>query len=202
MQVLKLGLICGGPSPERGISLNSARSVLDHLAGEGIEIHPIYVDQFKQFYSISTAQLYSNTPADFDFKLLQAGVQLSEEALLLHLQSLDMVFPVIHGAFGEDGELQAFLEKNDIPFIASGSKACAAMFHKKAAAERLADAGYATLPSVLLRKGEDNQAAIDGFFNTHQLTRAIVKPVAGGSSIGVFSVDSAELAGGEISGTF
>ena len=40
----KLALICGGPSSERGISLNSARSLLDHLKSSSLEIIPIYVN--------------------------------------------------------------------------------------------------------------------------------------------------------------
>ena len=65
----KLAVICGGPSQERGISLNSARSVMDHLKSSSLAIIPLYVDRQKQFYLISPDQLYSNTPADFDFKL-------------------------------------------------------------------------------------------------------------------------------------
>jgi D-alanine-D-alanine ligase-like ATP-grasp enzyme len=55
---MKVALLCGGPSLERGISLNSARSVLDHLGDNDIEIIPIYFNQYKKPYHISTAQLY------------------------------------------------------------------------------------------------------------------------------------------------
>ena len=50
---MKIAVLCGGPSPERGISLNSARSVLDHLGGDDIEIIPIYFDYQKKPYRIS-----------------------------------------------------------------------------------------------------------------------------------------------------
>src|SRR3990167_8725779 len=79
---MKLGLLCGGPSLERGISLNSARSVLDHLGDASIEIVPIYFDHEKEAYRISTAKLYSNTPSDFDFKLKQTATPLNESALI------------------------------------------------------------------------------------------------------------------------
>ncbi len=68
---MKIALLTGGPSLERGISLNSARSVLDHLGSEDIEIIPIYFDNKKKAYKISCAQLYSNNPSDFDFKLAE-----------------------------------------------------------------------------------------------------------------------------------
>ncbi|URE41476.1 D-ala D-ala ligase N-terminus [Musa troglodytarum] len=66
---LRVGIICGGPSAERGISLNSARSVLDHIQGEDLHVSCYYIDCSLNAYAISPAQLYSNTPADFDFKL-------------------------------------------------------------------------------------------------------------------------------------
>jgi D-alanine--D-alanine ligase len=192
---LKIGLICGGPSLERGISLNSARSVLDHLNCKNVVICPIYVDLFKNFYQISTAQLYSNTPADFDFKLAQAAIKFNKKELIQYLQSMDIVFPVIHGVYGEDGTLQRFLESNDIPFIGCQSRSCANMFAKDRAAKILEQNGYATIPSRLLRMNDvNNEQIIRAFFFEHKLERVIIKPVAGGSSIGVFSASSIEEA--------
>ncbi len=60
MKKVNIALICGGPSAERGISLNSARSVMDHLQDEQIEIIPIYFDTHRNAYAISKSQLYSN----------------------------------------------------------------------------------------------------------------------------------------------
>src|SRR5580704_4394384 len=101
---MRIALICGGPSAERGISLNSARSVMDHLMPLGWEIAPFYVDTQKHFYRLSPSQLYSNTPSDFDFKLAQAAKPLSESEFIAELRKTDITFPAIHGAFGEDGE--------------------------------------------------------------------------------------------------
>lgn len=193
--LFKLAVICGGPSQERGISLNSARSVLDHVRSSLIEIIPIYVDSHKQFYQISPAQLYSNTPADFDFKLNQTAKKLDLEALKALLESVDLAFPVIHGAFGEDGELQELLEHYQIPFVGHSSACCKWMFRKHQAAETLRSHGFPTLPQVVLSKHMRNrQSIIDNFFKQYDLKRAIVKPTVGGSSIGVFSVRTPEEA--------
>jgi hypothetical protein len=70
---LRVALICGGPSAERGISLNSARSVLDHLKSEDVVVQCYYLNQDLQPFAISAAQMYSNTPADFDFKIGRLG---------------------------------------------------------------------------------------------------------------------------------
>ena len=191
----RVALICGGPSLERGISLNSARSVMDHL-GDVMHVVPFYVDQHKNFYQLDPALLYSNTPSDFDFKLMQTTKPLSEENLIKTLKDFDLVFPAIHGNFGETGELQLFLEKHDIPFVGSGSETCRNMYFKDRAAGILKEAGFNTLSSYypVLDDREKLTEEIQVFFVQHKIKRAVVKPIAGGSSIGVHSVVSAEQA--------
>lgn len=191
--MFQLAVICGGPSLERGISLNSARSLMDHLNGQGIVIHPIYVDFEKNFYSLSLIQLYSNTPSDFDFKLNQTAQKLSHIELLTVLKSVDLVFPAIHGAFGEDGLLQSLLEEAGIPFVGPSSETCKSMFNKNLASEILKNNNFSTLPSLLI-KDVSSITQIQEFFRSHSLTKAVVKPTAGGSSIGVFTVNSPEEA--------
>ena len=105
-----IGVLTGGPSLERGISLNSARSLLDHLASPTVRVVPIYFDQKRHAYRLSEAQLYSNTPADFDFQVQRLAKALTPKQLIAELKRCDLVFPAIHGAFGEDGEIQTVLE--------------------------------------------------------------------------------------------
>lgn len=190
---MNIALICGGPSPERGISLNSVRSVLDHLAQMDVHILPLYVDEKLNFYQISPAQLYSNTPGDFDFKLARVATVLPREKLEKILKSVDLVFPVIHGAFGEDGELQSMLEKIGVNYIGSPADACRRMFFKHNAQAELAAIGMDTLDSISFTQSEAADA-IAKFFAEKKLSRAVVKPVAGGSSIGVTSVATPEQA--------
>jgi D-alanine--D-alanine ligase len=150
-EFLRVAVLCGGPSLERGISLNSARSVLDHLGGQGVEIIPVYVNEHKEAYLISTAQLYSNTPSDFDFKLKTSGKKLTEKSLIKVLKKVNIVFLCIHGAFGEDGEVQSFLEKNKIPFIGSDSKSCKKAFDKYKANEYIRSLGFYAPESVVFK---------------------------------------------------
>ena len=192
---MKIALLCGGPSLERGISLNSARSVLDHLGGEGVEIVPIYFDHQRNAYHISRAQLYCNTPSDFDFKLKETGKPLSKQGLLRLLKQTDIAFPVMHGTFGEDGTIQSFLEKNGIPHMGSSSDACKKVFDKHKANELISERGFYTLPSIVLKIFKnDHEELITDFFKKHNIERAIVKPATGGSSIGVFSVGTVKEA--------
>ncbi len=191
---MRIAIVCGGPSAERGISLNSARSLLDHLSPQGWEIVPLYCDMQRRFFRLSTAQLYSNTPSDFDFKLAQSAYALTKEEFIRECRAADLVFPAIHGAFGEDGALQTLLEKNGIPFIGSPASTCTRMFDKASANTHLSRHGFATLPNCTFSaedKPEDIVARAGAFFRRHHLTQAVVKPTAGGSSLGVATVTSA-----------
>jgi len=189
--MFKLAIICGGPSKERGISLNSARSFLDHSIPLGIDLIPLYVDQDMHFYRLTTAQLYSNTPSDFDFKLKQIAIPLNEIELVSLLKEIDLVFPLIHGVYGEDGTLQAFLEQHDIPFVGSSSKVCKEIFNKQTARERLKKEGFSTLPSLHITSPT---TPVESFWIENQLSFAIVKPTLSGSSIGVTFVASPDEA--------
>lgn len=192
---ITIALVCGGPSRERGISLNSARSVLDHLQSDTVDIVPFYFDQYKKPYKLSQAQMYSNTPSDFDFKLKHTAKPLDASSLVRELKKTDIVFPVMHGTFGEDGTFQKFLEKNDIPYIGSTSAACARAFDKFIAQKFMAENGLPTISSVLIKKGDAKSAhALRAFFKISNKKRFIVKPTQGGSSIGVMSVSTVEEA--------
>lgn len=174
----KLALVCGGPSLERGISLNSARSVVDHLVNQNISISIFYLDQQQNIYLLSREHIYSNTPQDFDFKLNDL-TRLTNSAWLSMLKNAHLVFSVMHGEYGEDGEFQAFLEQHDIPFIGSGSEACRHMFFKDNASKLLRSVGWPTLPSSIVESPDDVK---DWLIKEKRL---VLKPAAGGSSIGV-----------------
>ncbi|XP_027176337.1 uncharacterized protein LOC113775590 [Coffea eugenioides] len=189
--ILRVGVICGGPSAERGISLNSARSVLDHIQGDDLQVSCYYIDYNLNAYAISSAQMYSNTPADFDFKLdslAQGFESLSEFARHL-AATVDIVFPVIHGRFGEDGGIQELLEKFNIPFVGTQSRECRKAFDKHDASLELERQGFVTAPSVLVQGSEMDEAELSKWFARYQLDteqgKVVVKPTRAGSSIGV-----------------
>lgn len=194
---MRIGLICGGPSAERGISLNSARSVMDHLIPLGWEVIPFYCDLDRQFYRLSSAQLYSNTPSDFDFKLGNMAQPLSESEFVDALDKTDIVLPVIHGEFGESGELQEFLEIHRLPFVGSSSKSCHLMFDKVIANRYMAKHGFITLPNCCIEENDAfdvrvqkvqnffEDVRLKEYFEDINIKKIVIKPSAGGSSIGV-----------------
>ncbi|KAL4346859.1 hypothetical protein GQ457_17G006130 [Hibiscus cannabinus] len=190
-RVLRVGVICGGPSAERGISLNSARSVLDHIQGEDLHVSCYYIDAHFNAFAISSAQVYSNTPSDFDFKLesLAQGFQSLSEFAEHLAGSVDIVFPVIHGRFGEDGGIQELLEKYNVPFVGTGSKECRQAFDKYDASMGLSKHGFVTVPSFLVQGSEVNPDELSEWFAGNHLDpntgKVVVKPARAGSSIGV-----------------
>ncbi|GJN10606.1 hypothetical protein PR202_ga28714 [Eleusine coracana subsp. coracana] len=189
---LRIGLVCGGPSAERGVSLNSARSVLDHIQGEDLVVNCYYIDSTMNAFAISPAQLYSNTPSDFDFKLESLAHKFhSLSDFAEHLAAtVDIVFPVIHGKFGEDGGIQELLEKANAPFVGTPSKECRRAFDKYNASLELSAHGFLTVPNFLVeQKDKLAKSELDEWFESVNMNKengkVVVKPTRAGSSIGV-----------------
>src|SRR5262249_51059058 len=156
------------------------------LEGDGVAIAPIvYFDTRRRPYLIQRPMLYSNTPGDFDFKLSQMARPLAAADLAAALAGCDLAFPVMHGAFGEDGEVQGLLEGMGVAYVGSGSAACRVAYDKSLAHQALAAAGFATVPSLLYtREGPPGGlgAAEDRARVAASATR-VAKPAAGGSSL-------------------
>lgn len=193
--MFNLLLICGGPSLERGISLNSVRSFYDNIGkSKDIQISVIFVDLYLNKYFVDETFLYSNTPSDFDFKLANESKKLSEEEFIDALKSASLVMPVIHGTYGEDGTIQKILEENNIPFVASGSSSCDLMYSKSNAENKiLRKYDFTTIPKLILNKYEDKISdKIKKFYNEFKLEKVVIKPVKGGSSFGVVLAEDFE----------
>ncbi|GAA3448844.1 hypothetical protein [Dactylosporangium matsuzakiense] len=186
--MVDVALLLGGPSEERGISLNSARSVADHLEGAVVTLTEIiFFDRQLRPYSIPRGLLYCNTPSDFDFKLAHEGRPLTEDELIERLRPAGLVFPVMHGEFGEDGQVQALLEKAGVPFVGTGAQACMTAFDKYQAKNALDAVGIGAVPAVLVHAGmsdaEAERVVAEAFPDEAKL---VLKPAKGGSSIDVF----------------
>lgn len=173
----QITILCGGPSAERGISLNSARSLYDNLDKEKYDLALVYLNPRLEAYTISEAQIYSNTPLDFDYKLAHEGQALTKKELTAELRKADLVFPAIHGFYGEDGQLQTFLEEIGVSYVGSPPKACQNTSNKHRCQKVLRENGFFTLQDWVLKQGEALPDLKPGKY--------VVKPLHGGSSLGV-----------------
>lgn len=193
---MKVALLFGGPSGERGISLNSARSLADHLDDRFDLSEFIYFDRLVRPYALSRAMLYSNTPSDFDFKLSTITTPLSRNDLFSRLRSCDLAFPAMHGAFGEDGTLQHnILDKAGVPYVGTGAAAASVAYDKYNAWICLRESNIPTVPSTLLTRDLPEEVIARTVKNILRGSdRVVLKLAAGGSSLGIEVVGSAEAA--------
>uniref|UniRef100_A0A0E0EWX1 ATP-grasp domain-containing protein n=1 Tax=Oryza meridionalis TaxID=40149 RepID=A0A0E0EWX1_9ORYZ len=179
------------------------------MQGEDLLVTCYYIDCGMNAYAISPAQLYSNTPSDFDFKLesLAQGFQSLSDFAQHLAANVDIVFPVIHGKFGEDGGIQELLEKANVPFVGTPSKNCLLAFDKYNASLELNAQGFLTVPNFLVEKDKLAKSELEEWFQSINLDKengkVVVKPTSAGSSIGVVVAyganDAAEKAEGIIS---
>jgi len=111
------------------------------------------------------------------------------------LGTVDVVFPVLHGPYGEDGTIQGLLELADVPYVGSGVLASAAAMDKAVAKPLLRAAGLAVADAVVVRARRWQQDAAGCSREVQQLGLPVfVKPARGGSSIGISRVtDWSEL---------
>lgn len=154
---MRIAILYGGPSSEHEVSLSSAKNVMAALDRTQHEIEGVFIDKEGRFH-IDTQE-----PG-------------AEDAIAMLKRRADVVFPVLHGAFGEDGTLQALLEQARMRFVGSGSAASRLAMDKVAAGALFASVGLLVPWAQLLTAQE---ALPDLRFPI------IVKPVAGGSSIGL-----------------
>jgi D-alanine-D-alanine ligase len=106
----------------------------------------------------------------------------------------DVVFPVVHGAVGEDGSLQGLLEVLDVPYVGSGVLASALAMDKRQARVAFMAAGLPVAPGVAAVRGEGSALAAAERARREVGARVVVKPATGGSAIGVarFAEDAAD----------
>ncbi len=152
---IRIGVLMGGASSERKVSLKSGKAVFEALKSLGLEAVGIDIQRDDRNYVRD----------------------------LLLSYDIGLAFIALHGAFGEDGRIQAILEDMGLPFTGSGPRASALAMDKLAARRIFEKEGLNVPACVVLERGR--RAAV-GFSDYP----AVVKPVSGGSSIGLSIVDN------------
>jgi D-alanine-D-alanine ligase len=180
-------VLFGGPSDERHVSVASAQNVVRALgntlawfwAPDG-PVHDVAVDDL----------LSHRRPFEIDFQPRRPAIWPNIEQALDTLPVEDPVFVLaLHGGAGEDGTLQKMMEQRGIAFTGSGSAASAAAFDKGRAKDmlkgrvRMAESRNVTDPKKLRATVRDMLSSYD---------RIVAKPLAGGSSRGLFFINKGE----------
>ena len=109
MEKIKLGVVFGGESTENEVSVVSANSILNNIDTEKYDIYPIYIDKEGTWWEYEKQN---------NIKL---GAKIRNKKLIEnernYLNQLDIVFPVLHGKYGEDGTIQGFFELIGLPYV-------------------------------------------------------------------------------------
>lgn len=168
MQKIRVGVLMGGRSIEREVSLNTGRTICDHLDTARYEVVPLFQKLSGQLYILPARFVHRGKISDFEHRL-QAEAQ---EVVWDELKSLvDVIYIAQHGRYGEDGSLQGFLEVLGIPYVGSKIFASALGMHKRMQKDFLQAAGIAVPRDYKL----DDVIAYP----------VVVKPCQEGSSLGV-----------------
>ena len=178
--LLRVAVLAGGRSSEHEISLASARSVLEALDPERYETTTIAIDREGRWAlegpgnSLLQSHVAETLPVLADSKPAEA------------LGAVDVVLPVLHGPFGEDGTVQGLLELAGIPYVGAGVAASALCMDKDLFKAVLRDRGIPVARNETLRLGDEIRNPF-GY-------PVFVKPARLGSSVGISKAhDEAEL---------
>jgi D-alanine-D-alanine ligase len=199
---IRVAVLAGGRSSEHEISLASARSVLEALDPERYEAVTVAIgrdgrwrldqtlgrgqvfhvaEEPKQLNPVETRNMKDRTP-----HRSAETLPIPTESVPATLANVDVVLPILHGPFGEDGTVQGLLELADVPYVGAGVAASALCMDKDLFKKVMRDSGVPVAEHVALRLGDEIQNPF-GY-------PVFVKPARLGSSVGITKVhDESEL---------
>jgi D-alanine-D-alanine ligase len=194
MTRIRVAVVYGGRSSEHGISVVSAGSVISALDPDRYEVVPIGINRAGAWLLTSgdaaSMQISGRTvpavsegtavvlPADPTAKGL---VTVEPRSGVQALETVDVVFPVLHGRFGEDGTIQGLFEMAGVPYVGPGVFASAAAMDKEYTKKLLAAEGLEVGTYRVLRRRDE---VVTGDLEPLGLP-VFVKPARAGSSVGI-----------------
>ncbi len=202
---LRVMVLFGGRSTEHEVSIRSAKLVIKALDPARYEVIPVAISRSGKWLSpVESAGLLPEI--DRSMKLIEADVIGSGGTRSLirvagtepsdHPPMVDVVFPVLHGTFGEDGTVQGILELADVPYVGSGVLSSAVVMDKDVTKRLLLAAGLPTVEFVALRRADWQRRPDELISEVRERFDfpVFTKPANSGSSVGIRKVhDASEL---------
>lgn len=191
----KIGVIFGGMSTEHDVSMVSGTSILKNLNKEKYEIFPIYIDKQGKWFRY--------TKALEKIEILTVGDTITELEEIVnpmeYLKNIDIVFPVLHGLYGEDGTVQGMLELLNKKYVGCKVLASSVCMDKVYAKVIFDKAGIKQAKYVYVRQYGDKYIYVDENFNEEVCSLekvcdivekklgfpVFIKPSNSGSSVGI-----------------
>lgn len=203
---IRVGLIFGGRSGEHEVSLASAVSVFNALDKSRYEVTLIAIDKDGRWLLPDVKHLLAQAENPMLVKLSKTSgsyglVPFPNSKQIMPVDAappvsgaVDVMLPILHGTYGEDGTIQGLLELAQIPYVASGVLGSAIGMDKDVTSRLLNQAGIATVPTVCLRKNEwqKNARAVEESLLKNFKFPFFVKPANAGSSVGVHKIKSSD----------
>ena len=202
MSKLKVGIIFGGMSTEHDISIVSGTSVSKNLDKDKYEIYPIYISK--------KGKWFDNIDINVNYEVGDDIKNAKEiENITKYLKKLDIVFPVLHGLYGEDGTVQGMLELLKIPYVGCKVLASSIAMDKVYTKIVFDKAKINQADYVYIKKCKDDYIFVDRNFNEiksslYEICNLIqknikypmfVKPANSGSSVGINRANNSEELG-------
>src|SRR3990167_7896439 len=195
---IRVGILFGGKSAEHEVSLRSARNVMDAIDKEKYEVVPIGITKGGRWLLPNPTQFLSENnkfgiivsegSAEGVALIPQSEGKLATFSGDRAINSIDVIFPVLHGTFGEDGTVQGLLKLADIQFVGAGVLGSAVGMDKDVQKRLLRDAGIPVANFLVFREKHnptDYQKIVAELGSPF-----FVKPANLGSSIGISKVYS------------
>jgi D-alanine-D-alanine ligase len=202
---VKVGLIFGGRSGEHEVSLMSAQGVMGAIDKSKYEVVPIGITKQGRWLAAGDPwqALNSGMPAGSkpaallaepsEQGLLSLEVQESERELTaVQLGQLDVIFPILHGPYGEDGTVQGLLELAGIPYVGAGVTASAVGMDKAVFKDVVSARGLPIVPHLVIKRKswEGDPDQIIAQIEAELGYGCFVKPANLGSSVGITKAHS------------
>ena len=186
MSKIKLGVVFGGMSTENEVSVVSAKSIMENLNVYKYEIFPIYIDKNGIWYK------YNGSLDNIE----------EIQDIFKYLKQLDIIFPVLHGLYGEDGTIQGMFELLKIPYVGCGVLASSVGMDKVYAKILFERAGLMQAKYEYVKKGKNDYIYVNKNFEEEKIRLKnlveiisgnlvfpmFVKPSNSGSSVGINKV--------------
>lgn len=217
MKKLRVGILFGGKSGEHEVSIVSATNVFNALDKNKYDVTLIGIDKTGRWLLPDQTVLLANSANPRLVKLNReqravSFVPFESEKSLVPVNSdpsasgarFDVIVPILHGTYGEDGTIQGLLELSNLPYVGSGVLGSSVGMDKDVSKRLFAAAGIPVVPCKVLRRHEfakRKDAMVDEVVRDLGLP-FFVKPANMGSSVGVHKVKTREEAAKKIEDSF
>ena len=186
---VRVAVLMGGRSSEHEISVASARSVLESLDPVRYEAVTVEIDREGK-WQLEAGESRALEPGaareldEGDGRTAVETLPVPTESVPSTLADVDVVIPILHGPFGEDGTVQGLLELAGVPYVGAGVLGSALAMDKDKFKAVMRDAGIPVTRNITLREGDELKNPYD--------YPVFVKPARLGSSVGISKVRSEE----------